>query len=71
MASGVAIPYWFVQGRYCLQHARLTEHSRVQLEKYFDVVWPGSVFTRVFTILDFSFNGWHFRIAILLHDKLN
>ena len=36
----------------------------------FGVIWPGNVFTHVFTILDFSFNGWHFRIAILLHARL-
>ena len=37
--------------------------GRLQLEKYFNVVWPGNVFT----ILDFGINfpnGWHFRIAI-------
>ena len=36
----MARPCKFAQGCYYLQHVKLTE--RLQLEKYFDVVWLGT-----------------------------
>ena len=61
-----AWPYTLVRTGVLSLAARETITGRLQLEKYFDVAWPGYVFTRVFTILNFSFNGRYFLIVILI-----